>query len=671
MSDAAPAPGSTPLLQRLDGAIERAVAWSLDQQHEDGWWNGKLESNCCMEAEWLLALHFLGAGDRPEVGAIVQSLLDQRRGDGSWEVYHGAPSGDINTTVECYFALRSCGRNPGEPEMRRTRDWILDHGGLGEVRVFTRYWLALFGEWPWRHTPTLPPEIIFLPPWAPLNIYRFSQWGRATMVPLCVLSARRPVRRLPADRRLDELFAGGRDRFDFRIPKEKRGGFEALFRIADRVLSSYVGFPVHPGRETAICSCLEWVLRHQDADGAWGGIQPPWIYSLLALHVEGYPLSHPVMEKGLTAALTPPWAWEDGGGLRIQASDSIVWDTVLTMQALLDCGVDPAESTALQRALGWLLGQQVLTPGDWQVSIKGVAPGGWAFERANARYPDVDDTAAVMSVLARVRRRSSDTAAIDGALEKAERWTRAFQCRGGGWAAFDRDNDHVLVTKIPFCDFGEVLDPPSIDVTAHVLEALALLGRDRNDPAVRRAIDYLRSEQEEDGSWFGRWGVNHVYGTGSVLPALAAIGEDMAQPWIRRAADWVTSVQQAGGGWGEDCASYVDPALRGRGTATASQTAWALLALLAVGARDLDRPIERGLAWLLERQRDDGTWDEPQYTGTGFPGYGVGERRDLRRSGQTLKQSRELSRAFMINYTMYRHYFPLSALGRARKLFST
>jgi len=654
------------IIQRLDAGIAKAMRWSLDRQADEGWWNGILESNSCMEAQWLLAMHFLRVTEHPGYDKIVRCIVDARRDDGSWEVYRGAPHGDINTTVECYFALRSSGHAPEEPEMRRTRRWILDHGGLGEIRVFTKFWLALFGEWPWRHTPALPPEIILLPAWAPLNIYRFSQWGRATLVPLSILSARRPIRRMPETCRLDELFPEGRAAFDYRMPVEKRGLVAGVFRAADRLLRWYVGCPVHPGREHAIGRALEWIIRHQDADGAWGGIQPPWVYSLMALNAEGYPVSHPVVAKGLEAALTPPWAYERDGALHIQASDSIVWDTVLTMQALLDCGERVGHSEALTRSLSWVLHQQVTAPGDWQEVVKNAEPGGWAFERANLHYPDVDDTAVVIGVLARAREQLGEAPEIERALARAERWIEAFQCGNGGWAAFDRDNHSRLVTRIPFCDFGEVLDPPSVDVTAHVLEALSLLGRARTDPVVARAVAFVRSEQEDDGSWFGRWGVNHIYGTGSVLPALRAVGEDMDQPYIRRAADWIVSVQQPDGGWGEDCASYVDPDTRGLGTCTASQTAWALIALLAIGAVDYDEAVIRGLGWLLERQRPDGTWDEPQYTGTGFPGYGVGERRDLSRRGQTLKQGIELSRAFMINYHLYRHYFPLSAMGRAR-----
>jgi squalene-hopene/tetraprenyl-beta-curcumene cyclase len=455
------------------------------------------------------------------------------------------------------------------------------------------------------------------------------------------------------------------------MPVEKTGAAASFFRGMDVLLRGYVTAPIRPGREHAIRRCLRWILDHQDADGGWGGIQPPWVYSLMALSVEGMTLDDPVMAKGLQAALTEPWAYEKDGGLHIQASDSIVWDTALTLQALFDCDQSVGEVESIHRAVDWLLDQQVLSPGDWQVYVTGVEPGGWAFERCNARYPDVDDTAVVMGVLKRAGGVLDDTARLERSLARAESWIRALQCSNGGWAAFDRDNDSRLVTEIPFCDFGEVLDPPSVDVTAHVLEALSLLGHDRSDPAIRRALDFIASEQEPDGSWFGRWGVNHVYGTGSVLPALRAVGEDMDSVRVRRAADWIVAVQQEDGGWGEDCASYVDPQMRGRGVCTASQTAWALLGLLAVGSPDDDHAIRRGLHWLLNRQRDDGTWDEPQYTGTGFPGYGVGERRDLAKGGQTLVQKTELSRAFMINYNLYRHYFPLSALGRAREHFQS
>jgi squalene-hopene/tetraprenyl-beta-curcumene cyclase len=651
---------------RLDDAIAQATEWLDREQDPEGFWVGMLESSYSMEAQWLLAMHFLGY-DHPRRKELVATLLTAQRADGSWESYYDAPQGDINSTVECYAALRCEGMSPDEERLVRAREWILAHGGLAQTRVFTRYWLALIGEWPWQATPNLPPESIANPSWFPFNIYNFASWARATLLPLTVLAARRAVRPLPADRRLDELFPDGRDRMNYRLPR--RGSplsWRRVFVITDRLLHLYQSIGFTPGRQAAINACLEWVIRHQDADGAWGGIQPPWIYSLMALHVSGYDLRHPVLARGL-AALDEHWSYDRNGTWHIQASESPVWDTMLVLLAMEDC--DRPFTPRMEAALEWLLDQQITHQGDWARKVKGVRCGGWAFERANLHYPDLDDTAVALIVLSRLPEPIRSRPRVREAIDRAVEWTLAMQCSNGGWAAFDKDNDKLIITKIPFCDFGEALDPPSADVTAHVLEALGSLGFGRDHPAVTRAYDFLIAEQEADGSWFGRWGVNYVYGTGAVLPGLAAIGEDTSAPHIRRAAAWLVSRQNADGGWGETCASYMDDSLRGRGTSTASQTAWALMGLLATGTRDHDGTIRRGLAFLIDTQREDGTWDEPYYTGTGFPGYGFGSRLDFRdeRTRSRIAQGTELQRGFMINYNLYRHYFPLMAMGRARR----
>lgn len=651
----------------LDKGVEAALEWLTEHQEPEGFWVGKLESNSCIEAQWILAMHLMGVKDDPKYGGVVQAILNEQRKDGSWEVYHDAPAGDINATVECYAALRTAGYDPDGPALRKARDWIFAHGGLKGVRMFTRYWLALIGEWPWEATPALAPEIIFLPAWCPLNIYSFSSWARATLVPLCILSARQPVRPLPAGRRLDELFPEGRENMDYRMPRHGKGWIESVFLVVDWLLKKYQKWSNPFGREWAVRLCREWIVQHQDADGGWGGIQPPLIYSLVALSSEGYGLDHPVVAKGLDS-FNEPCAYEKDGGIFLQCSESPIWDTLFSMLAFFECGHDLNSAPQLQPALRWILDKQITAGGDWQVKVRDVRSGGWAFERANTFYPDVDDTALAMLVLSKARCCSDDSAEIDRALELAEEWVRGMQCSNGGWAAFDRDNNSVIVTKIPFCDFGEVLDPPSVDVTAHVVEALAALGRDKNDPAVSRALAYIKSEQEPSGSWFGRWGVNHIYGTAAVLPALAAIGEDMTVSYVRRAAEWLVRHQNSDGGWGESCGSYMEDALRGRGESTASQTAWALLALLAVGGSDYAEVIRRGLDYLLEAQ-ENGSWSEPQYTGTGFPGYGVGERTNLKKAGASLGQGSELARGFMINYNLYRHYFPLLAFGRAQQHF--
>jgi squalene-hopene/tetraprenyl-beta-curcumene cyclase len=389
----------------------------------------------------------------------------------------------------------------------------------------------------------------------------------------------------------------------------------------------------------------------------------------MALNVEGYPLDHPSVRDGLKA-LDAHWSYERNGSLHIQASESPVWDTFLTLLALEDC--EQEIDGAYRRALDWLLAHENSYRGDWSQKNTRLTPGGWAFERANLHYPDIDDTSVALIVFARLPQAIRIRPKVRSAIDRSLAWVLGMQCRSGGWAAFDRDNDKLIITMIPFCDFGEALDPPSADVTAHVVEALAHLGFDRKHPAVERAYRFLLAEQEEDGSWFGRWGVNHIYGTAAVLPALAALGEDATVPHVRRAADWIAAHQNRDGGWGETCASYMDDRLRGQGPSTASQTAWAIMALIASGSEAYLSQVRAGLSYLTGSQREDGTWDEPYYTGTGFPGYGFGARLDFRdeRTRRRIHQGTELQRGFMINYNMYRHYFPLMALGRARRFLS-
>ena len=652
----------------LDAAIHAARRWLIESQQPDGFWVGVLESNSCMEAQWVLAMHFLGVENDPKYEKVIRSILREQRDDGSWEVYHNAPRGDINTTVECYAALRSSGMHADEPALKKAREWIFANGGLKEIRNFTKYWLALIGEWPWIHTPTLPPELILLPSWAPFNIYQFASWARGTIVPLCILSARRPVRRLPPDRRLDELFPEGRENFDTSLPRTKNWvSIEGLFLGLDRLLAAYAPLKVQPGRKAAIKQCCEWIIKRQEADGAWSGIQPPWIYSLMALRVEGYRLDHPVMRAGLEA-FDKHWSYERDGGVYLQASESPVWDTILSMQAMFDTKPVLDPSPTLNMAMEWLLQQQVRAWGDWRVYVRDARGGGWAFQRANSYYPDVDDTAVAICVLARLQPFLDEAKRrqVQEAIELSVEWMLAMQSDNGGWGAFDKNNDKWLLTKIPFADFGELLDPPSVDVTAHVVEALGLLGFSQEHPAVAKAIKYIRAEQEPDGAWFGRWGVNYIYGTGAVLPALDVMGFDMEEPWIRRAADWIVAHQNEDGGWGETPASYMDQRFRGVGESTPSQTGWALMALCAMSSPDYDEAIWRGAAHLIRTQREC-TWEENQYTGTGFPGYSVGERIDINEMAADLRQGIELQRAFMINYNLYRHYFPLMALGRIRR----
>ena len=647
----------------FDIAIERSQEYMFSVQYPDGYWWGELESNATMEAEYLLLTHFLGVADKERWDKLVNGILSRQRDDGTWGQFYGAP-GDLSTCIECYFALKLAGVSPDEPTMRKARDFIVSKGGVSEARVFTKLWLALFGQWEWKGVPMMPPEIMLLPKWFPLTIYDFSSWARGTIVPLLILLDRRPVKPVPESAHVDELYRLPLDQTDYSVVRPKRLiGWETFFYAGDTALRQLEKLPWKPTRGQAIKRAEEWIIEHQEADGSWGGIQPPWVYSLMALHTLGYPSDHPVIAKGLAGFEN--FAIEEDDTLRIQACLSPLWDTGLAIIALLDSGIE-SDHPALVRAGQWLLNEQVLTGGDWQVKAKTVPPGGWAFEFHNNLYPDLDDTSEIVMALDRLRLPSES--AKRQAIDRAERWTMGMQSGNGGWAAFDKNNTKLLIAKIPFADFGEALDPPSVDVTAHILEMLGQLGYTASHPAVARALEYVLSEQEEDGAWFGRWGVNYIYGTGAVLPSLKALGLDMSAEHVRRAVQWIVDHQNPDGGWGESCASYVDQAYRGKGPSAPSQTGWALLSLLAAG--ECTHPATlRGVEYLVRTQQQDGSWDEPYFTGTGFPGYGNGQRPDRYLTpADPGFQGPELPSGFMINYHLYRNYWPLAALGRYSRL---
>ncbi|WP_320774690.1 squalene--hopene cyclase [Streptomyces sp. CRN 30] len=611
-------------------AMRRATDFLLARQDAEGWWKGDLETNVTMDAEDLLLRQFLGIRDERTTRAAALFIRGEQREDGTWATFHGGP-GELSTTIEAYVALRLAGDAPDAPHMARAAEWIRARGGIAAARVFTRIWLALFGWWRWEDLPEVPPEIVWFPRWVPLNIYDFGCWARQTIVPLTIVSAQRPVR--PAPFPLRELHTDP-DRPNPARRLAPAAGWEGFFQRLDKLLHVYRRVAPKRVRRAAMNTAARWIIERQENDGCWGGIQPPAVYSLIALHLLGYDLEHPVMRAGLES-LDRFAVWREDGARMIEACQSPVWDTCLATIALADAGL-PADHPRLVQAADWMLGEEIVRPGDWAVRRKRLAPGGWAFEFHNDNYPDIDDTAEVALALRRVRH--PDHKRMDRAIARAVRWTLGMQSRDGAWAAFDADNTSPFPNRLPFCDFGEVIDPPSADVTAHVVEMLAVEGL-AHDPRTRRGIEWLLAAQEPNGSWFGRWGVNHVYGTGSVVPALAAAGLPAAHPAIRRAVAWLETVQNDDGGWGEDLRSYHEEEWIGRGASTASQTAWALLALLAAGERE-SKAVDRGVEWLAGTQREDGGWDEPYYTGTGFPWD------------------------FSINYHLYRQVFPLTALGR-------
>ncbi|MGW5974892.1 squalene--hopene cyclase [Streptomyces sp. NPDC055186] len=613
------------------GAMRRATEFLLSRQDDQGWWKGDLETNVTMDAEDLLLRQFLGILDEKTTRAAALFIRGEQREDGTWATFHEGP-GDLSATIEAYVALRLAGDPPDAPHMARASAWVREHGGVAASRVFTRIWLALFGWWRWEDLPELPPELIWFPSWAPLNIYDFGCWARQTIVPLTIVSAERPVR--PAPFPLDELHTDPA-RPNPPVPLAPATSWDGAFQRLDKGLHAVRRVVPRVLRRAAIHTAARWIIERQENDGCWGGIQPPAVYSIIALHLLGYDLNHPVMRAGL-GSLDRFAVWREDGARMIEACQSPVWDTCLATIALADAGL-PADHPQLVRAADWMLGEQVVRPGDWSVRRPGLPPGGWAFEFHNDNYPDIDDTAEVVLALRRVKHH--DPERVDNAIGRGVRWNLGMQSRDGAWGAFDADNTSPFPNRLPFCDFGEVIDPPSADVTAHVVEMLAVEGL-THDPRTRRGIRWLLAAQEPDGSWFGRWGVNYLYGTGSVVPALVAAGLPGSHPAIRRAVAWLESVQNDDGGWGEDLRSYRHAReWSGRGVSTASQTGWALMALLAAGEKE-SGTVERGIRWLAATQREDGSWDEPYFTGTGFPWD------------------------FSINYHLYRQVFPLTALGR-------
>jgi squalene-hopene/tetraprenyl-beta-curcumene cyclase len=623
-----------PTAPDLNRTIDAAIEHLLSMQSEAGYWWAELESNVTITAEHVFLRHVLEIPDPKECRYAARFILSQQRDDGTWTNWHDGPP-ELSTTVEAYLALKMAGVSPDALEMAKARAFILSRGGVENVRVFTKIWLAMMGEWEWRGVPVLPPEFVLLPRRSPISIHSFACWARQTIVPLSVVLDARPVVPLPRSARLDELFPRGRENADLSIRPTRPTWRARGFLLLDRALRLHERLPWKPLRRRALSRAESWILERQEADGSWGGIQPPWVYSLIALKLRGHSLEGPgPLAKGLAGFYGETgFAIQEAGSFRLQSCLSPVWDSGLALLALRDADLPP-DHPAIARAAQWLVDEQVLTGGDWQTRCD-ARPGGWAFEFANDFYPDIDDTAVVMMGLL-------DADRTRKAIARGEEWLLGMQSRNGGWGAFDRENTQTWTRQIPFCDFGEVIDPPSADVTGHVVECLGRLGRRIGDRPVDRAIAYLRREQDHDGAWFGRWGVNLTYGIGSVLPGLEAVNEDMGSAYVRRAVEWLVAHQNEDGGWGERIEGYDDPAWRGRGTSTASQTAWALLGLLAAG--EAEHPATRGgIEYLARTQNESGGWYEPQFTGTGFP------------------------TDFMIRYHLYRDVFPLMALGRYRR----
>jgi len=625
----------------LQSAIQEAQEWLLDRQNLDGHWCAELEGDTILESEYILYLWFTDQLETEKTRKLARYVRRQMRSDGGWSIYPGGPL-EISASVKAYWALKVAGDPADAPHMITSREAILAAGGVTCCNTFTKIYLAMVGLYPWEGCPAIPPELVLLPKWFMFGIYNMSAWSRAMLVPLSILRARQATKPAPAEWQIDELWVGGREHADIRLPRDAQTfTWRNFFLAVDGVLKFYDRHPLRFLRKWALREAERWVIEHGRLPGGLGAIFPAMANYVMSLHSLGYSNDSYLVVQGIRELEALEIGSEDT--VRLQPCVSPVWDTAISISSLNEAGL-PADHAALQKACRWLLDKEVRRPSDWWIkhaeghryteSNKPV--GAWFFEYHNELYPDIDDTTMVLMGLNRVR--TPFDREKSAAIRRGIRWLLGMQGRDGGWASFDKDNDKWLFTQVPFADHNAMIDPSTEDITARVLECLSHFGFTLEDHCVQQAVAFLKRDQCPDGSWIGRWGVNYLYGTWQVLRGLRTIGEDMRLPYIRRAVAWLKNVQNHDGGWGESVQSYEDPLYKGIGPSTPSQTSWAVMGLLSAG--EMDSPaVDRGITYLVERQQVDGSWEEPQYTGTGFP------------------------RVFYLRYHDYRHYFPLMALG--------
>ena len=642
-------------LDRVTEGIARATEWLLGLQHPDGYWCGELEADSMLESDYIFLHTMLGTGDRGRMERAINEVLRHQNADGGWSIYPNGPS-NISLGVKAYLALKLMGWPAEHPALVKAREWILAHGGVTAVNTFTKIYLCSLGQYDYNAVPAVPPEIVLFPNWFYFNIYEISSWSRAILVPLSVAYAKKPFKKIPPEQGIDELFVGGRRKANLHLKWDRKHliGWRNFFLALDRITHWFERIHIRPLRKMALKKAEKWILERLEMSDGLGAIYPAMLNAIVALACLGYTQDDPqfirAMDEFERLGIDKPNG-EPGyptPTFRMQPCMSPVWDTAQAVYALGEAGVAKNDPRLL-KAADWLLSKEVRHRGDWAKSIKDVAPGGWYFEFNNEFYPDVDDSAQVLLALNCVR--NPRERYQHEVSERALDWIFAMQCKNGGWASFDRDNTKMIFQYIPFADHNAMLDPPTVDITGRILEMLASYGYTRRDKRVERAVEFVLKQQEPDGSWFGRWGVNYLYGTFLVLRGLEAIGMWSHEPPIVQAAEWIRMVQNADGGWGETCASYDDPMQRGIGPSTPSQTAWAVLGLLAAGDTRSDS-VAKGIRWLVSKQLPSGTWDESAegrngeaiYTGTGFP------------------------RVFYLAYHLYRDYFPLLALTTYKRV---
>ena len=633
----APRPQDTTQAATLEHAIQHGTEALLACQDPAGFWVHELEADVTITSEYLLLRRWLGIPEPAQEAKATRHILSLQLADGGWPTYANGPA-NISATVKACFALKMTGLPATHPALVRACRRARDLGGITQVNIFTRILLALFGEMDWKGVPCMPVELMLLPRWFYFNLYEISYWSRTVLVPLLIIFAHRPVRPSPAHAHLDELYLVPRDEADLSFPHDAETfTWRNIFLFVDRCLRIHDRLVRQPFRQRAIRAAERWMLERMQGEGGLGGIFPAMANAVIALTCRGYGLDSPEVKQGLAAI--EALCIDGPETFRVQPCLSPIWDTALTISALVEAGL-AADHPALVRAGHWLLDRQTRCSGDWRLRVPGVQPGGWAFQFENEYYPDVDDSSVVLMSLRKIRLPEEE--AKTRAIARGLNWVLALQGSDGGWGAYDKDNNRLIFNKIPFADHGALMDPSTEDLAGRVLEALGYLGFRTDEPAAARAAEFIRGRQCPDGSWYGRWGVNYLYGTWSVLAGLRSVGEDMGQPYVRKAVAWLLGRRNPDGGWGESCFTYDDPRTGGMGKSTASQTAWALLALLHAGEA-ANPAVTRGVQFLLATQRQDGFWDESEFTGTGFP------------------------RVFYLRYHGYRAYFPLWALAIYRR----
>ena len=618
--------------RELPESIERGAEHLLSLQAVDGYWQGELEADSTLESDYIYYLFVLGKADPVRIAKLANYVRNKQLEDGGWNIYPGGPS-ELNATCKAYFALKLAGEDPNSPHLTAARETIHRLGGLEHTNSYVRFYLALVGAVGWDLVPAIPPELMLLPNWFFINIYEMSSWTRGIVIPMAILCAIRPEWRLPEHARVDELFKNPARKaaaFDW---SDKLVSWKNFFLALDRVFKIYEKVPWKPFRQRALREAKHWVLDHIERTEGLAAIYPAMMYSIFALIAMGMGPDDPLTRREIQEFSR--FEIEEPDTIRLQPCVSPVWDSCIAMVALEEAGVAP-DHPSLVKAAEWILSKQILGPGDWQVKNKDAEPGGWAFEFRNDHYPDVDDTAFVLMALQRVK--IPDEKRMEAAIRRGIQWLLSMQNRDGGWGAFDRDNSRRYICNIPFADHNAMIDPSTADVTARVLECLGRFGWPAEHPAVQRAVKFLLQDQCDDGSWFGRWGVNYVYGTSGVLRSFETVSLT-AQEYCKRAVEWLKSVQKPDGSFGESLRSYHVASSKGQGNSTASQTAWGLIGLLAAAGPD-DPASSKAAEYLVTQQNEDGSWDESDFTGTGFPCV------------------------FYLKYHLYRNSFPVYALAR-------